>query len=53
MMMLIFEEKIIVMMLHVVSRQDAIKFGLKKYFTGIGCPHGHPSERFDIKHGVQ
>lgn len=40
-----FEEKIIIMMLHIVSRQDAIKFGLKKYFTGIRCPHGHLSER--------
>lgn len=29
----------------IVSRADAIGLGLKTYFTGKACPHGHLSER--------
>ena len=29
----------------IVSRQEALKRGLKKYFTGVPCKNGHISER--------
>lgn len=32
--------------MEIISRQDAIKRGLKKYFTGIPCKNGHISERY-------
>ena len=31
--------------MNIISRQEAIKKGLKKYFTGVACLHGHISER--------
>ena len=30
---------------HILSRKDALKFGLKRYFTGIECANGHICER--------
>ena len=33
----------------IISREEAIKKGLKKYFTGIPCKHGHISERFVLQ----
>lgn len=30
----------------IVSKEDAIRNGLKHYFTGIPCKHGHLSERY-------
>lgn len=30
----------------VINRQDALKQGLNKYFTGEQCRHGHLSERY-------
>lgn len=30
----------------VISRSDAIREGLARYFTGKPCPHGHISERY-------
>tara|TARA_B100000408_G_scaffold137321_1_gene128688 strand:+ start:4877 stop:5551 length:675 start_codon:yes stop_codon:yes gene_type:complete len=32
-------------MLHIISREDAKNLGMKYYFTGIMCKHGHISER--------
>lgn len=32
-------------MLHIISREDAKALGMKYYFTGIMCKHGHISER--------
>jgi len=29
----------------VITRKQAVENGLKKYFTGIPCMHGHLSER--------
>ena len=29
----------------IIDRATAKSIGLKKYFTGIPCPHGHISER--------
>lgn len=34
-----------------VSRQDAIEAGLKKYFTGEECKHGHVAERYTLNSG--
>lgn len=33
------------MCIHIISRKDALSYGLKKYFTGIPCIHGHLSQR--------
>lgn len=30
----------------IISREDAIARGLKRYFSGVACKHGHLSERF-------
>lgn len=30
----------------VIKRKDAIAAGLKRYFTGKPCPHGHIAERY-------
>ncbi len=30
----------------IISKQDAIRIGLKKYFTGKPCKHGHISHRY-------
>ena len=30
----------------IITRKEAIKRGLKKYFTGKPCKYGHVSERF-------
>lgn len=30
----------------IISRQDAYAKGLKRYFTGKTCKHGHMSERY-------
>ena len=32
--------------MNIISRQDAIAKGLKRYFTGKPCKHGHVAERF-------
>ncbi len=32
--------------MEVISRTEAIAQGLKRYFTGIPCIHGHVSERY-------
>lgn len=32
----------------VISRQDAIRLGLDRYFTGLPCAHGHISCRYCI-----
>lgn len=32
--------------MNIVSRQDALVAGLKRYFTGAQCPHGHTSARY-------
>ena len=29
-----------------VSRETAVQLGLKRYFTGVPCIHGHISERY-------
>lgn len=34
----------------IVSRQEAIKKGLTRYYTGKPCPKGHDSERFVSGH---
>lgn len=34
----------------IISRDDAIKLGLKNYFTGKPCKHGHISERQVANH---
>jgi hypothetical protein len=34
----------------IISRQEAIAKGLKRYFTGVPCIHGHTCERY-TKHG--
>ncbi len=31
--------------IHLITRNDAIKNGLKKYFTGVPCTKGHLAER--------
>lgn len=31
--------------MHIISRKDALELGLKRYFTGKPCRHGHVSER--------
>jgi hypothetical protein len=33
-------------MTEIISRDDARTRGLKHYFTGVACKHGHISERF-------
>lgn len=33
-------------MLELISRQEARRTGVKRYFTGNPCPYGHISERF-------
>ena len=30
----------------IVSRREAMSLGLKRYYTGIPCSHGHVSERY-------
>lgn len=37
--------------MNVVSRQDALRTGLVRYFTGKPCPHGHLCERFVSTYG--
>jgi len=34
-----------------VTRQEALAQGLKRYFTGNPCPHGHIAERFVTSFG--
>lgn len=34
-----------------ISRADAVKKGLTRYFTGKPCPHGHTSERMVSSYG--
>ena len=34
----------------IISRDDAIKLGLKNYFTGKPCKYGHISERQVANH---
>jgi hypothetical protein len=34
-----------------ISRETAVQLGLKRYFTGVPCIHGHVSERFVKKKG--
>jgi hypothetical protein len=34
-----------------ISRETAIQLGLKRYFTGVPCIHGHISERLVKTHG--
>jgi hypothetical protein len=29
-----------------ISRETAVQLGLKRYFTGVPCIHGHISERY-------
>jgi hypothetical protein len=29
----------------IISRTEALAYGLKRYFTGIPCPRGHVCER--------
>jgi hypothetical protein len=31
--------------MRILTRADALAFGLKRYFTGEPCPHGHVVER--------
>jgi len=38
-------------MTDLITRKDAISLGLKKYFTGKQCPHGHTSERWVSSYG--
>lgn len=35
--------------MEIISKQEAIKQGLKKYFTGKPCIHGHIAERYVTK----
>lgn len=35
-----------IMTRNIISRKDARALGLKKYFTGIQCNHGHTDERY-------
>jgi hypothetical protein len=35
-------------MQEIISRKNAKKLGLKKYFTGKPCKNGHTSERYTI-----
>lgn len=30
----------------IISRKEAVQLGLKRYYTGVPCGHGHDSERF-------
>lgn len=32
--------------LRIITRMDAAKSGLKRYYTGKLCKHGHDSERY-------
>lgn len=34
-----------------ITRNDAAKLGLKRYFTGMPCKHGHDSERYTTTSG--
>lgn len=34
----------------IISRKEAAARGLKRYFSGKPCPHGHLAERF-VSHG--
>ena len=34
----------------IISRKEAIAQGLRRYFTGKPCPHGHVCERFVASH---
>ena len=34
------------MTIEIVTRREAMALGLKRYFTGKPCPHGHIAERF-------
>jgi hypothetical protein len=36
------------MELHLISRREALAHGLKKYFTGKPCKHGHLCERYTL-----
>lgn len=37
--------------LPIVTRQEAIDVGLKKYYTGTICKNGHVSEQYVVNHG--
>lgn len=32
--------------MEIITRIDAAKAGLKRYYTGKQCKHGHDSERY-------
>ena len=32
----------------IISRKDAIEAGLKQYFTGTPCKHGHIAKRYPL-----
>ena len=34
-----------------IRRETAVQLGLKRYFTGVPCIHGHISERLVKKRG--
>jgi hypothetical protein len=34
------------LLMEIISRAEAMALGLKRYFTGKQCPHGHTAERF-------
>lgn len=34
--------------MEILSRQDAMRLGKTKYFTGVACKHGHLDERYAI-----
>ena len=36
-----------------ISKETAVRLGLKRYFTGVPCLHGHISERLVNKRGSQ
>lgn len=36
----------------ITKRKDAIRLGLKRYFTGKPCPKGHIAERYTVGHCV-
>ena len=36
-----------------ISRETAVRRGLKRYFTGVPCIHGHICERLVNKRGSQ
>lgn len=37
----------------ILTREDAIKLGVSRYFTGVPCKHGHLSERYITRRCVE